>query len=359
MLNPLFCRIVTVGLLAACVALAPTRATACGMCGGFPQKSDADYLIDGCCVAFARPDAANPFVYAPQEILKGTYSGAPIDLLVDSATRRILAAHPSEQVLLVQESPDGPWHNLGTVDPQFAALARRLAVGAAAWQGPAAGERRLQFFLPLIDHRDRRIRELAYLELGRAPYSAVRQFARAIPRSAYAPMLDEPRYAAWRGLAILLLAHSDDAADRQRILDAWRTAEQNGLTTHLAAWTAAAIEVGGTATIADIEDKYLRRPGRTADELAAIVQALAAHAACADAPLRARLVASLGLLLEHSPQYAPLVAEALRAAEPSPLAAAWQAPPQQDAQLADTVRTSVPARGAAADAPVATADVHD
>ena len=50
-------------------------------------------------------------------------------------------------------------------------------------------KQRIEFFLKLVGHQDSRIRELAYLELGRAPYPMVRQLGRVVPREAIEPML--------------------------------------------------------------------------------------------------------------------------------------------------------------------------
>jgi hypothetical protein len=289
------------------------ESVACLICIGFPSRTDADVLLEGHCVMLGRPDPADPFKYAPGTVLKGSYDGSNIDLLVDSTTRRILEVHPKTHVLFVQSKPNGPWQSLGWMNGALESVVHRVLAVGPSWKGPDGMKQRIKFFFMLIEHQDSRIRELAYLELGRAPYPMVRQLGRFISREAIEPMLQERRYYEWRGLAILLLAQSDSESDRQYIRESFQAAERFAMVTHLAAWAAAAMELDPDSTMDQIEEKYLSQAERTPEELKAIFSALSMHGSREGFALRDRIVVCYGKLLERLPELAPQVAEDMRA----------------------------------------------
>jgi hypothetical protein len=216
-------------------------------------------------------------------VLKGDYDGSNFDLLVDSATRRLLDVHPDHSVLLIQETAHGPWQNLGPISLEFEAVVRRLVMVGGGWTGTEATALRWQFFLPLFGHADDRIRMLAYLELGRAPYSVIRQLGRHVSRDALEPFLSNRRYVEWQGLAILLLAQNQSTMDRQRILSSFHASVQFGLLTNLAAQAAAAIEIDPAATLELIESNYFACDDRSTAELEAVYRAVSMHGELDDA----------------------------------------------------------------------------
>ena len=161
----------TVGLLLPAVSsvLLPVQSFACLLCIGFPEQTDTDFLMDGHCVILARSSDENPFTYTPRKVLKGTFDGAEINLLVDSMTRRILAANPEKAVVLAQQKAGGEWRNLGIVSSVYLSVVRRILVLGETWRGEDGAQRRWEFFVPLFGHDDPSIRQLAYLELSRQP----------------------------------------------------------------------------------------------------------------------------------------------------------------------------------------------
>jgi hypothetical protein len=298
-------------LVVALVFSAATDAAACQFCIAFPQRTEADQLLASDCVILARPDPVDPFRFAATETLKGSYDGSKIHLLVDSATRSYLKLHPDRSAMLVRDEATGAWKSLGTIGQEYETLVRRLIVVAQGWHGPEASMNRWQYFLTYFEHHDQRIRELAYLELARAPYDVIRKLGQSVSRATYEPLLAERRYYEWRGLAILLLAQSDSASDRRHILESFRAAECHGLVMHLDAWATAAIEVDPEGTIRSIEENYLRTTQRTDEELQAVVRALSMQGSLQDAALRERIVLSYQVLLQNFPQFAPQVAKDL------------------------------------------------
>ncbi|MEM9656893.1 MAG: hypothetical protein AAF961_00895, partial [Planctomycetota bacterium] len=187
--------------------------------------------------------------------------------------------------------------------------------------GEDGARRRWQFFLPLFGRDDPKLQQLAYLELGRAPYDAIRKLGRLAPRNTYEPLLQDPKYLKWRSLAILLLAQSKDPVDQRRVRDAFTLATRLGMTTNLAAWTAALIELDGPAAVDSIEAAYCLNADPTSGEVAAMVEALSMHGGVAKGVLQDRIVASYRPLLKAYPRFAPRVAADLVAWKRSELVA--------------------------------------
>ena len=291
-------------LLLAAIAVFGLSATthACSICIAFPQESAAEVLIGSPCVVLAREDPDQPFSYAPIEVLKASDNVGPIDLLVDSRTRRVLSSDPGRVVVLARDGKDAKWRNLGVADAAYIAVVRRIMLFAPEWRVPQGNAQRVEFFLPLFGHENSTIHELAYLELARAPYGTIKRLARAVPRESIEPILRNPIYIEWRPLAILLLAQSPEATDKQYILESFRSAERIGLTRNLAAWAAASIEVEGADSVSFIERCYFRDPNRKRDELVEVVKALSLHGTEGCTELRDQIVSSYDVLLDVHPQ---------------------------------------------------------
>ncbi len=320
-------------LLALRLMAAPAQLLACVVCVGLPEKTATDHIIDAECVILARHHAGDRFAYAARTVLKGAHRGEPIDLLVDSVIRRAFESDEDRHVVLVRGSGDGPWRSLGLASKDYETVIRRLAVLSDSWRGEEGVRARLRFFFLLLGHEDLQVRELAYLELGRAPYSMIQRMGRAVPYECYAPMLTERRYLQWRSLAILLHAQSESPTDKRRITDAFHTAERLGITTNLAAWAAAAIEVDAESSIGFIEDSYFRRHDRTPDEIEAVLKAISMHGSEKSGVLRERIITGYGVLLEHHPGFATRVAEDMRNWGRPGRDKNSSAPPRRDAPL--------------------------
>jgi hypothetical protein len=282
-------------------------AAACTVCITYPRKTVADLLIESPCVVFARENPDQPFSYAPVEILKGNIDGKQIDLFVDSGTRRILATDPARVVVLVQEATDGGWRSLGLADSAYAAVARRIIAFSPEWQSVEGERHRVDFFVTLFGHDNPSLYELAYLELARAPYADIQRVSRAISREQIEPVLERRQYIVWRSLAILMLANRGEAKDREYIAESFCSAAQFGLTTNLAAWAAASIELEGEDAISFIETQYFRNSNRTLQELTQVVKALTLHGTEGHTHLRGRINASYAVLREVHPDMAALV----------------------------------------------------
>ena len=299
-----------VPILIAAVAFAagsPGDAPACQICIPFPKKSAADYLIEADVIVLAREDPGRPFHFAPVEMLKGDPGDEAIDLFLDSATRRILAAHPERKILLARlnDGKSKSWRRIGTADEEFGPIVYAILKRSAGWeQNP---EERIAFFAELLAHENAQIRTLAHLEIARAPYDASRNCSGAISREEIHSFLKNVRYIEWHPLYILLLAQSDVPSDHALIADSFESAARFNSTMRLAAWATALIEIQDEAAVDEIEDRYFRNATRKPEELKAILQALSVHGTNGHTHLRDRIVSAYGTLLEHHPSMAPTI----------------------------------------------------
>ncbi|MBS0264439.1 MAG: hypothetical protein JSS02_21060 [Planctomycetes bacterium] len=270
-----------------------------------PRQTLADLVIAADIVAFGQLDPEQPFAFVAEQIVKGQVTDRHVDLFADSTTRRQLAADSNRHVLLVK-SREG-WQNLGVVDAEFEQIVRRILLFAAEWNRADGAARRLEYFLSLWNPDHRSQFELAYLELGKAPYAAIRQFGRQIAFEDLQPLLTRRDYLEWRALAILMVAQRDDPASQQLITDGFAQCTRYGTTANLAAWATGYVEVHRSAGVDVIEQEYFRNPGRTEVEIRGVLAALSVQARQNDVKLRERIVVGYGSALSVHPQVAGLV----------------------------------------------------
>jgi len=272
-----------------------------------PVKTLADRLLEADALVLAREDPARPFHYAVVEVLKGDPGGAPLDTFLPSADRRVLAQFPQRHMLLARARPGGGWAALGIADGAYERVVRQVLEHADTWiPGETANRQRLAAFVPLLGHADTRLHELAYLEIGRAPYSEIRRIAATVPLETVRGMLDQPRYLEWRSLAILMLAQSERPVDRERVRTTFADKQRLSSTFNLAAWATAYLAIEGMSGLERIRHWYLENPERSREELREIVKALSVVAG-ADITLREPVAAAYRTLLGTHPLLAPEV----------------------------------------------------
>ena len=285
-------------IVAAIATGAAQTARACQVCVPFPKKSIADHLIEGEAVVLAREDPQRPFHFRTIEVLKGAAPKKPLDLFLDSGTRRLLNVYPDRSAVLARTGDT--WRRLATVDATLLTIVRDVLQHAPTWQGTA----RFDYFAKWLGHDRPEVRDLAHLEVARAPYSYIRKVGRDVPRAKILAALRDPRYAEWWALHILLLAQSGEPQDKQRIIDAVHSAERFESFLQLGAWATAFIEVEGEGAIGFLESRYFRA-GRRVEEVREVVAALSVYGGTDR--LRDRIAASYGTLLKHHPEMAPRI----------------------------------------------------
>jgi hypothetical protein len=295
------------------LGLVAGTAGACQVCIPLPTSTLADRLLGADAVVLAREDPARPFHYRATEVLAGSPGDAPIELFLNSHARRSLAADSDRAMVLAQRPKDGRWSALGITRPEYERVVRAILARRDIWQPRETDNAaRLDWFVPLLGHADERLHQLAYLEIGRAPYAEIRRLASRIPADTLAAMLDHPRYLEWRSLAILMLGESGRPADRERVRDNLTATAHLGTRRNLAAWATALVAIDGVDGIRRLQSLYLSDAGRGREELNAVVQALSIHAA-AEPDLRGPVAEAYSALLKSHPGMAPSLVHDLMA----------------------------------------------
>jgi hypothetical protein len=293
-------------------ALAFTEnALACQICVPRPTQTLADELLQSDKVVLAREDPERPYHYVAVETLKGDPGTAAIDLFMNTPVRRQLAANPELTMLLARDSRNREWRTLGIAHDDFEHVARRILNFEGGWiPNETNNLERLRELAPLLGHEDLRLHELAYLEIGRAPYGSIKAVSTDVSLDRVRAMLSDLRYIEWRGLDILLLGLSDVEEDRVRVIEEMENRQRHSFTQNLDAWATAYLEVTGTAGIDRLSHWYFRNAAKSRGELRSIIRALSVHAT--NAPeYREPVVAAYRKFLDVHPDAAPDIARDL------------------------------------------------
>ena len=295
-------------MIAAAFLLTATPAHACVLCLPYPQMTNADEVIGSGTAVFARENPARPFSYVVLETLKGRYDGSAIPLFLDSMTARALQLYPALRVILVQNGPGGAWRALGMAGSEYQSVMRQVAQWDKGSKTPAE---RAMFFAPYLRHEDRRLAELAFLEVGRAPYATLRDLKASVARDDIYRIVNDLFHVEWHGLYILMLGMSDRPDDIAFVRGKLKTAAKYGLTINLGAYATALIEMTGADGVTQLTEEYFVEPGRSNAELIEIVKALSVQGTGGAVELRAAIVDAYGRLLVHHPELAGYVANDL------------------------------------------------
>ena len=295
-------------MIAAAFILTATPAHACVLCLPYPQVTNADDVIGSGTAVFARENPARPFSYVVLEILKGRYDGSAISLFLDSMTARALKLNPALRVVLVQSGPGETWRALGMAGSEYQDVVRQVAKWDKGSKTPAE---RAMFFARYLRHEDRRLAELAFLEVGRAPYATLRGLKTSVARDDIHRIINDFFHVEWHGLYILMLGMSDRPDDIAFVRGKLKTAAKYGLTTNLAAYATAFIEMTGADGLKQLTQEYFADPDRTSAELIEIVKAMSVQGRDGAVELQAPIVDAYGDLLDHRPELAGYVANDL------------------------------------------------
>ncbi|SDI63785.1 hypothetical protein [Aliiruegeria lutimaris] len=295
--------------IAALVALAigySSSVHACSFHTYLPEMTVIDRLMMTENVVLARPAAGDPFRFEAVEALEGTLEQADLPTLVDSSTRRRLAANPEDAVLFARDGGGyGPFMRLAYVDSGYRALLEEVMARKEDWiMGDDLA--RYQFFADRLESEDQAIRGLALRELDRAPYDIFQQLDMA---PAAAPILQE----LWQidqipfvPIRILLLGRSGDAAAQESVIAGLERAKKDG-GRYLGPLAVALIELDGAGGVDRLVADYLsgqNDPGATES----VVEALAIQAGAGDEALRTYILETLRGFVHAFPQHADAVA---------------------------------------------------
>ncbi|MCF6119805.1 hypothetical protein L2449_23500 [Mesorhizobium muleiense] len=295
-------------MIAAAFLLTATPAHACVLCMPYPKVTNADQVVGSGTAVFARENPTRPFSYAVLETFKGRYDGSAIPLFLDSTTARALQLYPALQVILVQNGPGGAWRALGMAGREYQSVMRQVA----QWdKGSKTLAERAAFFATYLRHEDRRLAELAFLEVARAPYATLRDLKTRVARDDIYRIVNDLFHVEWHGLYILMLGMSDRPDDIAFVRGKLKTAAEYGLTISLGAYATALIEMTGADGVTQLAEEYFVEPGRSNAELLEIVKALSVQGTGGAVELRSAIIEAYGRLLAHHPELAGNVANDL------------------------------------------------
>jgi len=324
-------RWVLLGALGALMIFASPDAQACPLCLGGVLFAPGQQLDVAEEAVLAAP-AANGTRWRVIEVAKGNaVVGQVIAEPVDGAD--VAAMRADGPVLLLRHEQWPRWSSVGTIGVEHAGWLRQLASTGPRTDRPDVDWRaRVALVSPYLENAEPLAALIAYGEIARAPYGALRSLKPRLDPAIIARWLDDPKLAARRPAYTLLLGIAGGPADAERLEQRLDAALASRDATNLGAMLAADLELRGPSRVAWIETMYLADRRRTMPEIAGALQALGEHGDENGAVPRVRVIQAYLVLINARKPMAGLVAERLAAWE------YWDAVTEYAALLTSNVR---------------------
>ena len=291
---------------------------ACMICVPYPKTTFADVLNESESVILAREKIGKPYIFYAVEVLKGAIDGDDFKAYIYSADRRMLSKNLKDVAVFAKTDSADDWRYIAYADREYQAFVREIISQADSWQKFNGSLGRIDFFAERLTSSNPRIREQAYLEVGRAPYSSIKRIAGSIPRRQIREFLANWRLIEWHSLYILMLGQSRHPDDRAYIRNKLENYAQYQFTRNLSAWVVAFIESQSDFGVEEIEKLYFSTRDRTQDELEEVLKGFSVLGSEVGIPFkpeivdrRHRIVKSYATLLDNYPIMAGLVAKDL------------------------------------------------
>lgn len=290
---------------------------ACMICVPYPETTLGDRLLENSRIIFARELNNAPYMFSQVEIIRGAGINKPIKVFCDSSSRRKLKSLSDSVVVLAQKDSSENWQMITFADRDVQSFIRELMQGSSRWTPPPKNKRRVAFFAQYLTNNHPVIQEQAYLEVARAPYGAIKDLAKDVPRGQIYKFLRNFQYIEWRSLYILFLGQSAHPDDHSFIRQRVESSVPLSRTTNLAAWLTAFIETNPDTGVAEIEEWYFSLPGRKKEVLEEVMTSLSVLGSQDNFGkpslllFRKNVVNSYGTLLKNYPEMAGRVAKEL------------------------------------------------
>jgi hypothetical protein len=224
---------------------------------------------------------------------------------MNSQARSALAINPTYTMVLARAPTDRKWNALGVSrNDSFETTIRKILKRESWTRLNSTNPDRIREFAKLLGHPDRRLHELAYLEVGRAPYSLIKEVSPLISIETMRATLDNFQYAEWHSLAILILGQSDSEIDRGRVLSQLDMSHRHGFSRNLAAWASALIEMDGVNGLHRLQSLFIEDGKASEEQINQLILALSTHGN-ANADLRDPIADAYGRLIRSNPETAP------------------------------------------------------
>lgn len=245
-----------------CVVAWPRSLHACSVCIELPEASVADHILSADFIVLARPQPDNPFKFAPIQVWKENdreIGRLPeIPFLIDSVTRRALQSDPDKTVLFTYGSIDRDsagraisrrWTRIFLMTPERAEFVNRLREAAAFWPSTiSVKQERIAFLANYLSHPDPILRNVALIEIHRAPYQLVHPLKTSVQTSQLLEEFGRIDRVSYIPVSIRLLGLQTDekaaAVVRSNFAEVLRSKRSN-----VYEWALAGIEVDGMKAI--------------------------------------------------------------------------------------------------------------
>jgi hypothetical protein len=289
------------------LCLSATGVQACPVCIEKPKATLADRLLDAEAIVIARAHPEAPYRFAEVARWKGDEVRDPIPYLLDSGTRRRLAARTDDGILLFHDGE--AWTRSAYLDAAMRRTVRDILAQGPRWRNDRIA--RFAFFEKLLNHPDSGLRGLAVDEMSRLPYGLVRRMRQPVDGPAAREALLDRNKAPWAGFYILMLGLSERPEDHELIRARTSMAANVSGISNLEAWATAAVEVDGASGISRLMGEWVERHSLSIADLRALVSALSVHGREGDPSLRPAIRDALGKLLLKRPELTGSIAFAL------------------------------------------------
>jgi len=295
------------GMLALLIIFAGPSAYACPLCLGGIRFAPGQQLDVADQAVIAAPSAGGTR-WRILEVVKGTaVAGKFIIGPVDGADKTAMRSGKPSLLLRYEQLPT--WSSVGTIGVKYAGWLRQLAAtGPAADRSNVDWRNRVALVSPYLENPEALVADIAYGEIARAPYGALRSLKLRLNAATIARWLDDSRLAATRPSYTLLLGITGGPQDAERLEQRLEAAWASRDATNLGAMLAADLELRGPSRVAWIETMYLTDRRRTMPEIAAAVRALSEHGDENGAVPRARVIQAYMVLIRDRKPLASLVA---------------------------------------------------
>ena len=289
------------------VALAcPSVTLACQFHGYIPQQTIVDRMLASDHIVLAQPAPEDPYRFMAVEALAGGLANVDIPYLVDSASRRRMAANPEHRVLFARDPTDGTWRQLAYLDRDYRALIDHVVARLPDWEAGHDADR-YQLFADLHDHPNTRIRTLALFELDRMDYGTLRTLAIRPNAAAIRARFDKPSEMHLRSIRVLLIGLSDDPETRAFLTSGLSTMNRWDRPL-VGAYATAWLEHEGAEAAHALATHYLNAPTTSSAAQEMIVEAMAIHSQSGDPATQQAIADLLPTALDHVPDLAPVIA---------------------------------------------------
>jgi hypothetical protein len=217
------------------------------------------------------------------------------------------ALKTDKPLLLIRDKSWRQWVNFGSINADRADWLRQLSMTKRNFEmNDAEWREHVAYFLPYLENAELMVAEIAYNELARAPYSALRSLKPRLDAAVVRAWLKDPKLAARQPTYLLLLGIAGTAQDGRWLAERIEIARTTHTTANLPALLGAYIELRGPAGVEQVQKLYLADSSRTKPEIEAALVALKVHGE-SDSVACDRVNEALKDFIKQNPSLANLV----------------------------------------------------